>query len=125
MALLTGSPAIDKGKSFGFNTDQRVFPRPWNLPSVADAGGGDGSDIGAFEFLPTPRLDIRLASRTNAVLFWTADAADFALQCVTNLSVTSNNWLNINTPRITVGNQIYVTNSTIGPIKFYRLSLHE
>jgi hypothetical protein len=38
-ALLAGSPAIDKGNSFGATTDQRGFARPQ----------GTASDIGSFE----------------------------------------------------------------------------
>jgi CSLREA domain-containing protein len=48
-ALLSGSPALDKGKSFGFRTDQRGRKRPVDLPAIPNAPGGDGSDIGAFE----------------------------------------------------------------------------
>jgi hypothetical protein len=48
-ALLPGSPAIDQGNSFGINTDQRGYPRPYDFPSIPNAPGGDGSDIGAFE----------------------------------------------------------------------------
>jgi hypothetical protein len=47
-ALLPGSPAIDKGNSFGNKTDQRGFVRPFQFP-ISDAPSGDGSDIGAFE----------------------------------------------------------------------------
>jgi len=49
MALMSGSPAIDAGNSFGLATDQRGDPRPVDFPGVADAIGGDGADIGAFE----------------------------------------------------------------------------
>jgi CSLREA domain-containing protein len=49
-ALLPGSPAIDKGKSIELSIDQRGLARPDDLPYVANAAGGDGSDIGAFEF---------------------------------------------------------------------------
>jgi hypothetical protein len=45
-ALLSGSSAIDKGRSFGSVTDQRGFARPVGIASVQ---GGDGSDIGAVE----------------------------------------------------------------------------
>ncbi len=50
-ALLTGSPAIDKGNSFGVIADQRGFTRPIDLPSAnfPNVSGGDGADIGAFE----------------------------------------------------------------------------
>jgi hypothetical protein len=49
MALRVGSPAIDKGKSFGLTTDQRGQPRPYDDPNIPNAPGGDGSDIGAYE----------------------------------------------------------------------------
>jgi hypothetical protein len=48
-ALLPGSPAIDQGNCFGIHTDQRGHRRPYNYPSISNAVGGDGSDIGAFE----------------------------------------------------------------------------
>jgi len=49
-ALLPGSPAIDKGKSGGVPIDQRHFYRPIDILGIPNATGGDGSDIGAFEF---------------------------------------------------------------------------
>ena len=55
-ALLPGSPAIDKGDSGGLTTDQRGFPRPVDLGSIANATGADGADIGAFELQATPVL---------------------------------------------------------------------
>jgi hypothetical protein len=51
-APLTGSPAIDAGKNFTATTrDQRGanFVRTFDDSSVANANGGDGTDIGAFE----------------------------------------------------------------------------
>lgn len=51
-ALLTGSIAIDKGHSSGSTTDQRGLTRPCNDAGIADATGGDGADIGAFEAQP-------------------------------------------------------------------------
>lgn len=49
MALLPGSPAIDKGKSFGLTTDQRGQKRPSDNAAIPSAIGGDNTDIGAFE----------------------------------------------------------------------------
>ncbi len=49
IALLNGSPALDKGKNFGVTTDQRGQSRPFDLAAVGNASGGDGSDIGAYE----------------------------------------------------------------------------
>jgi CSLREA domain-containing protein len=49
MTLLTNSPALDQGKSFGLTTDQRNRTRPLDDPAIAPATGGDNSDIGSFE----------------------------------------------------------------------------
>ena len=59
MALRIGSPALDAGSavtdpttSAPLATDQRGKARVVNNPSVIDAGGGNGSDIGAVELQP-------------------------------------------------------------------------
>lgn len=49
VALGAGSIAIDAGHSSGFTIDQRGEPRPCDQAGVANAPGGDGADIGAFE----------------------------------------------------------------------------
>ncbi len=51
-ALLSGSPAIDAGNSGGSITDQRGMARPVDSPTIPNASGGDGSDIGAYEVQP-------------------------------------------------------------------------
>jgi hypothetical protein len=57
--LLPGSPAIDKGGAAdGVTTDQRGRFRPVDDPSIAPAGGGDNSDIGAFEMQAAQSLNI-------------------------------------------------------------------
>jgi hypothetical protein len=43
------SPAIDKGRSFGQVLDQRGIMRPYDNPAIANAVGGDGADVGAYE----------------------------------------------------------------------------
>ncbi len=48
-ALGAGSIAIDKGESSGSTTDQRGEVRPCDQAAIANASGGDGADIGAFE----------------------------------------------------------------------------
>ena len=47
IALIAGSPAIDRGNRFGLTTDQRGSSRPVDNPNVANAT--DGTDIGAYE----------------------------------------------------------------------------
>lgn len=64
IALLFGSPAIDKGTSQCLTcgstgvltTDQRGtgFQRTFNDPAIPPATGGDNTDIGAFEVQTTP-----------------------------------------------------------------------
>jgi hypothetical protein len=61
-ALLSGSPAIDKGNSSGSFIDQRGFIRPVGSAGVSD---GDGSDIGAFEFGAQPLRIISITRLTN------------------------------------------------------------
>jgi len=48
-ALLAGSPAIDSGTNSGIAFDARGQPRTIDNPSVPNAAGGDGTDIGALE----------------------------------------------------------------------------
>lgn len=52
IALQEGSPAIDQGKSFGTNRDQRGESRPHDFAEIDNATDGDGSDIGALEVQP-------------------------------------------------------------------------
>ena len=54
--LLSGSPAIDKGDSFGLDKDQRGSDRPFDNAAITNAS--DGSDIGAFEAAPSTDLEI-------------------------------------------------------------------
>lgn len=56
VALLPDSPAIDSGSSASLiagtiSTDQRGtgFPRTVDKPTIVNAAGGDGTDIGAYE----------------------------------------------------------------------------
>jgi hypothetical protein len=49
-ALQPGSLAIDQGHTGSLSTDQRGRTRPIDMNDIANAAGGDGSDIGAYEF---------------------------------------------------------------------------
>jgi len=68
MALSLGSPALDKGNGGGIATDQRGATRPYDFSLIANATGGDGSDIGAFE-LSAPTMSIQQVAG-NAVISW-------------------------------------------------------
>jgi hypothetical protein len=68
-ALLSGSTAIDQGYSFGLTTDQRGFTRV-DLP-IPNVSGGDGSDIGAFEFAGT--IPVTLANISTRLRVETGD----------------------------------------------------
>jgi hypothetical protein len=63
MALLPGSPAIDKGNGATVTTDQRNFRRRDDYPSIQNAAGGDASDIGAFEVRHSGLLNISTRAR--------------------------------------------------------------
>jgi CSLREA domain-containing protein len=65
IALQSTSPAIDQGNRFGATTDQRGESRPHDFPDIANATGGDGSDIGAFEVQLPPELSIDDATVTE------------------------------------------------------------
>ena len=60
-ALLIGSPAIDAGLSGGLLVDQRGLVRTYDDAAVANAAGGNGTDIGAVE--------LRRRSRSSAAAF--------------------------------------------------------
>ena len=69
VALGSTSVARDQGNAMGsVTTDQRGSPRPSDLPSVSNASGGDGSDIGAYElFNPNPAIEVQQPAGTNLV----------------------------------------------------------
>lgn len=118
MALLGGSPAIDQGKSFGLTTDQRGAVRPFDFPSIPNASGGDGSDIGAFE-VEQPRLSIQ-AMGNAAVLSWPNYYGNFAVE--TNSSLTAPaGWANAPGTPVVIGTQYFLTNSPISGNRFFRL----
>lgn len=53
IALMPGSPAIDKGKNIDSTAqDQRGFLRTHDFPTIAPALGGDNTDAGAYELHP-------------------------------------------------------------------------
>ena len=65
-ALLAGSVAIDKGNSEGSMADQRGYVRPIDIAGIPNAPGGDGADIGAFEFQSMPAVVVSVGGRVTA-----------------------------------------------------------
>jgi hypothetical protein len=59
------SPAIDGGKNFGLASDQRGRVRTHDDPGVANAAGGDGTDIGAFEAGAFPAALANVSTRVR------------------------------------------------------------
>lgn len=79
IALLIGSPAIDKGTRIAFSgnltTDQRGagFARVFDDPSIPNAAGSDGADIGAFELEVAGPTPTRLANISTRLRVETGD----------------------------------------------------
>ncbi len=96
IALLIGSPAIDKGSSLGLTgnlaTDQRgtTFLRTFDNRRISNSIGGDGTDIGAFERRESPydfdgdgKTDIGVFRPSAAAEWWinrSSNGLTFALQ---------------------------------------------
>jgi hypothetical protein len=117
MALLPGSPAIDHGTNFGITTDQRGRLRPIDFPEIANVIGGDGSDIGAFEF-SNPLLRIA-RSGGNAVLSWSTNDPAFQLQATASPG-SGGFWSNVSlTP--TISSNQFIVADPLQSRRFYRL----
>jgi hypothetical protein len=117
MRPLGGSPAIDRGYSFGLWNDQRGFGRPWQYFELPDAEDGDGSDIGAFES-SAPLLKL-LRLGTNAQLSWWAYDPSFKLESTTNPGPSAV-WQPVAATRTYSSNRFYVLDP-MAQKKFYRL----
>jgi hypothetical protein len=116
MELLQSSPAIDKGKRFGLTTDQRGYPRAFDFPSIPNASGGDGADIGAFEI--EPRVNIA-PSGSNVLLSWPTNLGAFVLQMNSNIA-NSNGWSAAASASI-AGDQFVVAAPVMSGNRFYRI----
>jgi hypothetical protein len=115
MALLPSSPAVDQGNSFGSAVDQRGAPRSMRCSS--NPTPGDGSDVGAFEWIP-PSINMSQPNK-KIVVSWSIYNIGFALQSATNLS--ANNWVSISNVPAILGNQRCFTNTLPGGTRFFRL----
>jgi predicted outer membrane repeat protein len=121
-ALLPGSPAIDQGKSFGQTTDQRGEPRPFNFPAIANANGGDGSDIGAFEVIVRPRFTSIAPLTDNSIQLEGAGLSNLTHTIQANSNLNTTNWTSIGTAPAD-GSGVFSftdTNAPLFPMRFYR-----
>ncbi len=121
VALRSGSPAIDKGKSFGMGVDQRALPRPLDDPSISNASGGDGADIGAFEVDPNFRIvELRRPGSDVALSLMTVLGRNYRGEYTNNLG--SGTWTIFTNNAPGNGYLLWVTNSggANQPRRFYR-----
>jgi hypothetical protein len=105
-ALLTTSPAVDAGGPGGLAADQRGKLRPFDFPSVANAPGGNSSDIGAFEVNP-PEASI-VKSGNNVVISWPSYYVGYTVQSTTDPSLLTG-WLPVPGTPALVGDHYTLT----------------
>ena len=121
MALWSGSPALDKGKSFGATADQRGFARVRDDPNITNAGGGDSTDIGAYEADPGFRV-VSLSRVGNDVglALMTMLGKNYRVEYATNLNTDF--WLTFTNDVPGNGHLAWVTNfgGANQPWRFYR-----
>ena len=67
-------------------TDQRGQPRPYDISSIPNAGGGDGSDIGAFELIPPPLLSA-VCSGNSVIISWPSNVGNYYLEQKSDLAI--------------------------------------
>ena len=112
-ALLTGSPAIDKGNTT-LTGDQRGVFRPQ----------GAADDIGAFEWQHRPTLSIRAIPLSQVEICWdTVTNTSYQLQY--RSALTTNQWSPLSA-WIAGGGQMICTNDSIlvsGPKRFYQVGV--
>lgn len=128
-ALLPCSPATDQGKNFGLTTDQRGQPRPVDDPAIANAVGGDGSDIGAFEVQQTCRTAPfqvtaikRIGTSSDLRLSYpTILGTNYVVQTRSNM--VSSSWTSLPGTNVGIGvvMQSIVTNALTAPQGFYQI----
>ncbi|HXG46285.1 MAG TPA: right-handed parallel beta-helix repeat-containing protein, partial [Methylomirabilota bacterium] len=118
-ALLAGSPALDRGHANGLLSDERGFLRTVDLSGVANPLGGDGTDIGAYEFSPVALSITRLGGQV--ILGWPAWSEFLRLEVTASLPA-SNSWSAVNAPVVVSNGTNTVTVNATGDSRFYRLA---
>jgi hypothetical protein len=118
--LLPGSPAIDRGHASGSATDQRGQPRPADQPSIPNALGGDGGDIGAYE-QERETVQIQLAGPDVWLVYPTLLDESYKVEFAPDLLAPAwTAWTNV------TGTGFAITNVDAGaaalPRRFYRIT---
>ena len=120
-ALKVGSPAIDGGKSFSLSADQRGSPRTYDNPNIANATGGDGTDVGAYEASELRIVGIQTTGDHLQLDFTSWLGANYEVQSRSNMLAGS--WEPL--PGSTPGNggvaSTTVSNALDQPKRFYRI----
>jgi hypothetical protein len=122
-ALRFDSPAVDAGLSGGATTDQRGQPRPIDDPSIPNAGGGDGCDIGAYESDPILKImNIAAMGADVRVGFNSVFGRNYRLESEGNLD---NAWTTVSNNIAGTGSASQTVNAgtTNVPSQFYRVKL--
>jgi hypothetical protein len=86
---------------------------------VTNPGGGDGSDIGAYELNPPVLAITRVGS--NVLLSWSTSESGYKLQTNANIIAPTGWGLLPGTPAVVAG-RYTVTNTAASGSRFYRLS---
>lgn len=116
-ALLSDSPAIDQGYSFGVARDQRGRP-PYDYAALPNAPGGDGRDIGAFES-DRPLLTVA-QSAAGLRICWDTNSPGYVLESA-NALAPSLGWTNVAEPVSRAGAQFQVFTGRETGRRFFRL----
>ena len=120
-ALLAGSPATDKGKNLsGAATDSRGFPRTFDDPAIANAAGGDGTDIGAYEAFALRITAVEQLGDALRLSFTSLPGMNYELQNRTDLISGWNSILGSIPGNGSIA-QTTVTNLVSQPQQFYRI----
>jgi hypothetical protein len=124
MALRSGSPAIDRGNSFGSPVDQRGFARTLDDTNVVNAIGGDGADIGALEVDARFRIvEMRRGGSDVALSLMTVLGRNYRAEHTNNLaSSNATSWTTFTESVPGNGHMLWVTNlgGANQPLRFYR-----
>jgi hypothetical protein len=120
-ALLAGSPAIDAGRNLsGALSDARGFPRTFDDPAVANAGGADGTDIGAYESPCLRILSVARLGEDLRLVLATVPGRTYQLQSRTGPVYDSWNPLPCHCPATGGITAVTVTNAFSTPQQFFR-----